>query len=389
VAVGFARGFAVQMVDELKGIGDTLEWIYGLFTDSQTRAEFLDMLRMIARDPLGFASQVFRGLWQPIMDEINAGRAPEAVGRTAAMILMAVFGGKGLNKLRQLNPDVDSFLRRMDPSGQADPEDLIRRRMDCVTNSFTAGTPVLLADGSVLPIGQVEVGDLVLAADPLTGEAGARPVTDLIVGSGVRELVDVTVAGATLTATGGHPFWLPDTAEWVDAADLRPGDDLLTATGTEATVTAVATRTEALTVHNLTVADLHTYHALAGPHPLLVHNADIGCLSDGELFPGGGVPDAQQAEELVRRAPATGSGLQDDPYHRAPSFVVDDIAQRGTVFELVGGDGRRRVLVQMPGEVNDRTGVFEWIVGPEGVTHQRFIPGGVVNGTPNQRPPRP
>ncbi|MQA94585.1 MAG: hypothetical protein GEV11_07985 [Streptosporangiales bacterium] len=70
-------------------------------------------------------------------------------------------------------------------------------------NSFTPGTPVLLADGTTRPIGSIRAGDRVLATDPVTGLTQPRAVTDLIVGYGVKRLVDVAVrpspAGCTTT----------------------------------------------------------------------------------------------------------------------------------------------------------------------------------------------
>ena len=142
----------------------------------------------------------------------------------------------------------------------------------CRTNSFIPSTHVLMADGSTKPIEDVEVGDLVLATDPETGEQGARRVTDLIVGEGLKELVDVEVDGEIITATGGHPFWLDDAGAWVDADDLETGDRLLLADGTTVAVDSVRERAEVLRVHNLTVDGIHTYHVLAGDGAVLVHN---------------------------------------------------------------------------------------------------------------------
>jgi hypothetical protein len=55
-----------------------------------------------------------------------------------------------------------------------------------------------------------------------------------------------------------------------------------------------------------------------------------------------------------------------------------------------GGGGAQRSLYQLPGEVNGKAGIFEWIVDESGsnpvIDHQRFIPGGEVTGYPNQRP---
>ena len=71
-----------------------------------------------------------------------------------------------------------------------------------------------------------------------------------ITGNGSKVLVDVTVdtdgttgdATATVSATGGHPFWLPAQGEWLKAVALKPGDDLVTPDGARVTVVAVAER---------------------------------------------------------------------------------------------------------------------------------------------------
>ena len=57
-------------------------------------------------------------------------------------------------------------------------------------------------------------------------------------------------------------------------------------------------------------------------------------------------------------------------------------------FAISGGDGVARDLYQLSGEVNGKSGVFEWIIDHSGadsvINHQRFIPGGSVSGYPNQ-----
>ncbi|WP_284581613.1 RHS repeat-associated core domain-containing protein [Streptomyces sp. 2P-4] len=149
-------------------------------------------------------------------------------------------------------------------------------------NSFVPGTKVLLADGSTKAIEDVRIGDEVAATDAETGSTSAEQVVSLIVGEGRKKLVEVTVdtdgdrgeATETVTATDGHPFWLPTLREWVKAAELRPGQWLQTDTGTWIQVTAVKAWTEQKRVHNLTVAKHHTYYVVAGVTPLLVHNCN-------------------------------------------------------------------------------------------------------------------
>lgn len=66
-------------------------------------------------------------------------------------------------------------------------------------------------------------------------------------------------------------------------------------------VTAVQRWTQPATVHNLTVADIHTYYVLAGETPILVHNCNSGAsdamnsaqlkrfYSQGEKYGKGGI----------------------------------------------------------------------------------------------------
>lgn len=122
--------------------------------------------------------------------------------------------------------------------------------MACRTNSFVPATLVLMADGTTKPIADVQIGDMVMATDPETGERGPRRVTDTIVGDGVKELE----------------------GRWVDAEDLERGDVLLLVDSQTVAVEGVTERTEVRRVHNLTVDGIHTYFVLAGDDPVLVHN---------------------------------------------------------------------------------------------------------------------
>ncbi|EDM79665.1 hypothetical protein PPSIR1_16425 [Plesiocystis pacifica SIR-1] len=78
-------------------------------------------------------------------------------------------------------------------------------------------------------------------------------------------------------------------------------------------------------------------------------------------------------------------GSNIDISHASPTFARDMVSQ-GQHFTIRGGDGVTRNLTQVIGEVDGVEGVFEFIVGPKGLTHQRFIPGGKITGFPNQRP---
>ncbi|MGQ5580338.1 polymorphic toxin-type HINT domain-containing protein, partial [Streptomyces sp. ECR3.8] len=193
-----------------------------------------------------------------------------------------------------------------------------------VGNSFVPGTKVLMADGSSKPIEEVEVGDKVVATDPETGETRIETVTAEIKGKGLKHLVKVVIdtdgdkgeKTAEVTATDGHPFWVPELGQWLDATDLQPGQWLQTSAGTHVQITAIERwTTPGTTVHNLTVGDTHTYYVLAGAAPVLVHNT--GCPTSYALSLKTGGPKGSGANQAyqIRQVGsteyhATGGGTQ-------------------------------------------------------------------------------
>ncbi|MFI6285084.1 polymorphic toxin-type HINT domain-containing protein [Streptomyces sp. NPDC051018] len=150
-------------------------------------------------------------------------------------------------------------------------------------SSFIPGTLVVMADGKTKPIEEIEIGDKVLATNPQTGKTTVKEVTDTILSQGNKNLVKITLKKektpkvASVTATDNHPFWVPELRKWIDATDLQPGQWLRTSSGTHIQITAVKRWPQNATVHNLTVADIHTYYVLAGATPVLVHNSNGLC----------------------------------------------------------------------------------------------------------------
>ncbi|MGW3653675.1 ricin-type beta-trefoil lectin domain protein [Streptomyces sp. NPDC000878] len=207
-------------------------------------------------------------------------RAQEAVTRATKAASKKT--GNAVQKTQKAVAKVKETVR----TGAQKIRDSIGRKGEC--NSFFPGTPVLMADGKAKPIEDVKNGDKVVATDPETGETAVETVTAEIKGEGIKNLVKVTLdtdgdkgdAIASLTATDGHPIWVPEFGDWIDATDLYSGQWLQTSAGTHVQITAIERWTaQQATVHNLTVSDLHTYYVLAGATPVLVHNADAGCAN--------------------------------------------------------------------------------------------------------------
>ncbi|MFG3266327.1 Hint domain-containing protein [Streptomyces bobili] len=150
-------------------------------------------------------------------------------------------------------------------------------------NSFVPGTEVLMADGTTKPIEDVRIGDEVLATDPETRTV-VRTVIAEITGEGPKDLVTVTITvhdeKMRITATDGHPFWVPALGRWVEAGELTAGQELRTPAGERVRITAADHTRQSATMHNLTIAELHTYYVRAGSVPVLVHNCG-GATSPG------------------------------------------------------------------------------------------------------------
>ncbi|NUP49494.1 MAG: hypothetical protein HOW97_19630 [Catenulispora sp.] len=147
---------------------------------------------------------------------------------------------------------------------------------DCALNSFVAGTRVLMADGTSVPIEKVAVADVVDTAAPGAASPGRQDVTAIHVTDDDRDFADVTMTTPGgpehITSTARHLYYDATTSAWTGAADLRPGDRLQSADGRPVTVASVRTFHGAARTYNLTVDTVHTFFILAGGSAVLVHN---------------------------------------------------------------------------------------------------------------------
>ncbi|WP_331725702.1 polymorphic toxin-type HINT domain-containing protein (plasmid) [Streptomyces xanthophaeus] len=186
--------------------------------------------------------------------------------------------------------EADSAKGEAESTGKGGGSDTSSTVTQC--NSFPEGVRVLMADGTTKSIEEVRDGDTVLATDPQTGETTPKTVTATITTPDDKDFTDLTLTDdanprgppAELTSTYHHPYWSESRDQWVDAGELKQGEQLRQPNGTTLTVTSVRNYPHVVTTHNLTVADLHTYYVLAGVAPVLVHNCPTGSAegaSDG------------------------------------------------------------------------------------------------------------
>ena len=133
---------------------------------------------------------------------------------------------------------------------------------------FVEGTPIWTSTGS-MPIEQVHVGECVLAQDPESGELAYKPVMATTVRP-PSPLIEIHVAGETIQATRGHPFWV-DGIGWQMAKELKAGQYLHTTHGPAAIESAK--EEEEAQCYNLIVADFNTY--FVSDAQVLVHDNNL------------------------------------------------------------------------------------------------------------------
>ncbi|EOI06924.1 hypothetical protein UAY_00266 [Enterococcus moraviensis ATCC BAA-383] len=97
----------------------------------------------------------------------------------------------------------------------------------------------------------------------------------------------------------------------------------------------------------------------------------------------------EYASKEIPNADRVGSGLKEDPGHRAASFITEEQLANGRVTSFTGGDGKSYSVLQTQGNFNGLDGIYEYVLDTTGkITHQRFIEGGKITGFPNQKVPK-
>ena len=143
-----------------------------------------------------------------------------------------------------------------------------------IDNSFERGTLVLTSEG-LLPINDIEIGDLVYSYNEVTETDELKEVTNLIRKEKVYQRVTITVdSGETIVSTAEHPFYVDGI--WLDAKTLKPGMTIKTMNGFAAVVNITSEEVSGITF-NITVKDNHNY--FVGSSRMLTHNAQKLCGS--------------------------------------------------------------------------------------------------------------
>ena len=136
---------------------------------------------------------------------------------------------------------------------------------------FAAGTMIETADGD-RTIEEIQIGDLVLSANPETGEIAYKPVVNTYVHV-TDTVLYLTIDEEIIETTEDHPFWVEGQG-WTSAKLLQPGDVVWLKDGSTQCVDDIEIvelpEGEYVAVYNFEVADFHTY--FVSDYDVLVHN---------------------------------------------------------------------------------------------------------------------
>jgi len=188
-------------------------------------------------------------------------------------IAMVTPGGRAFKGARALGKAAEAGADAAKAAKKAAPRTALDDLGGLSCRSFSSDTGVLMANGTTKPISDVEVGDLVSAKDPETGEVAPQRVLRTLPHVD-RLLVFETSAGQIWT-TEDHLYWNVTDSEWQQSQDLSAGDALLSATG--ALVTAVGLDWQTARVdlaYDLDVSGFDTFFVVVGEESALVHNIE-------------------------------------------------------------------------------------------------------------------
>lgn len=209
---------------------------------------------------------------------------------------------------------------------------LSKKIRSCAPNSFSEDTLVSTESG-LKKISDVQVGEKVWSFNEETGENSLQKVIHLINSEGSKELIDIQVTtGEVITATAGHPFYVPEIKKWVTAGELNPNNYLLGLNGDLFDIAAIKPYGGDIKVYNLTVASNHTYYV--GESGLLSHNCkpvgsfNMRHIMSGDRFGGGHSIHGNAINVLEEVSPRLSNGV----YRAKVRNPVDGVLDVKTFF---------------------------------------------------------
>jgi hypothetical protein len=137
---------------------------------------------------------------------------------------------------------------------------------------FTPETPVLMSDGKIKPIKQIQIGDEVKSFDFHTNKTTSNRVIALFKFKKTEYLI---INGLEVTKT--HPFCIGK-GIWKEAGMLIVGDVVIGEGNSEIKIETIKKVQKDITVHNFTVDGTQNYFVSNGEKNFLVHNKGGGSM---------------------------------------------------------------------------------------------------------------
>ena len=176
-------------------------------------------------------------------------------------------------------------------------------------NSFSADTLVSTTDGDI-PIAEVELGDMVYAYNPETGEVGEYSV-----------LSTISHKDEEIKTTPWHLFYTDE--GWIETDDLEIGDLVLSLNGEYGAVDQLIIVDEIQVMYDLTVDIVHTF--AVGDGEWVVHNCDV--RPTGQHY---GTDQFSQVAIKYRELLRQNVGLQHSRDGNVAVFEISDL----TTYEI-------------------------------------------------------
>ncbi len=198
---------------------------------------------------------------------------------------------------------------------------------------FTGSTVVWTITGLV-PIADIQPGDLVLSQDEATCEVSFQPVLEkfTIFGAAITELQVLYQNGRieTVETTDEHPFWTEERG-WRRVDELKPGDTLRTKDGL-AWVAAIRFGIARTEVYNFTVE--HNSNYFVESSGIWVHNCPANAMERGAWVL------TEDGARQVKRHPRFGK-FYESSATPGEWWSVDNAEHGGSAFKVFREEGNK------------------------------------------------
>jgi hypothetical protein len=281
--IAFLDGCGEFFAEALSGIKNLIMQIFTAVKDPvayiEQQLELVKEIKAaIEEDAAAFAAEFFGDLIDYDLLKENPTKWMGKIGCEIAVGLLTGGASATTGRFAKVFNKMDEFIESV--------RDWRRRRRNgddsesdspwLCNNSFLAGTPVLMADGSMVPIEWVEPGDRVVTYDTENSRWRSQVVLDQWSARHRGAMATALLGdGSRISATADHPFWVESEQQWVELDEVAVGATLLSPSR-EVEVDRVTRSMPATapTVWELDVAADDNFVVGNGSVAVLVHN---GC----------------------------------------------------------------------------------------------------------------